>query len=245
MNRLRPLGGFLWAAVAVALTAALYAGYRSTPEVTWFALREIRVEGNGRTPAAEVVKAAGLATGTGLFSVDVGAVRRSVERLPWVRRARVVRTLPSTITVAVDEWVPVALVRLDRLYYLTGEGHVVRAPLDQGLDFPVVTGPTRAQLAAGPWREALLDALDLLGRRGMDVSEIHVDPDTGLTVYTPENGGTGIRLGFDGFAEKLARLDRLRRHLDRRGRAAYAVNLDYDDKIVARLVPVPVEERKR
>ncbi|MBE0618281.1 MAG: FtsQ-type POTRA domain-containing protein [Proteobacteria bacterium] len=240
MERLRPVAAFAWVLGSVALAAALYAGVRAGAGFHPFVLQSIGVEGTRRATPEEVIRSAGLTTGVGLFQVDVERVRRLVEGLPWVRRARVVRQLPSTLLVEVEEWEPRCLVRLDRLYYLTPEAHVVRAPLDQGLDYPVITGLGWADLEAeGPARLTLLELLALLekGALGDEASEIHADPEEGFTVYTPSNGGTGIRVGRDGLEEKLRRLARLRRHLAKRGQAAYCVDLAGEDKIVARLMP--------
>ncbi len=240
MERLRPVAAFAWVLGSVALAVALYAGFRAGSGLHPFVLQSIGVEGTHRTTPEEVIRAAGLTAGGGLFQVDVAQVRRLVEGLPWVRRARVVRQLPSTLLVEVEEWEPRCLVRLDRLYYLTAEAHVVQAPLDQGLDFPVVTGLGWADLEAeGPTRAALLELLALLqaGALGEEASEIHADPDEGFTLYTPGNGGTGIRVGRGDLEEKLRRLARLRRHLAKRGQAAYCVNLAGEDKVVARLLP--------
>ena len=62
------------------------------------------------------------------------------------------RRLPDTVVVNVREWEPRYLVRLEgRLYYMTPEAHVVDAPLDSGLDYPVVTGLGWVQFdAPGP-----------------------------------------------------------------------------------------------
>lgn len=240
MQRLRPVGAFAWAVASVLLASALYAGYRSAPGLTPFLLENLRVTGVERTDPQAVVEATGLRPGLDLFGVDVERVRRATEALPWVRRARVVRQIPSTLTVEVEEWRPRALIRLDRLCYLARPDHVVRTPLTEGLDFPVVTGLTRADLdREGPLRRALLGALEALdgGMLADEVGEIHLDPATGVTVYTSAAGGTGLLLGFDHFEERLERLARLRRQLGRRHEEAYAVNLSYPDKIIARLTP--------
>jgi len=240
MERLRPVFAFLWILASAGLAVALYAGVRAGAAWSPFVLQAVRIDGAVRQSPDEVIQAAGLQTGLGLFQVDVASARRQVGGLPWVRRARVVRQLPSTVVVAVEEWEPRYLVRLDRLYYLTAEAHVVQAPLDQGLDFPVVTGLGWADLEGeGPLRPALVELLALIeqGVLGDEVSEIHSDPDEGFTLYTAENGGTGIRLGREDLDEKLRRLGRLRRHLARRGQAAFSVNLADEGKIVARLLP--------
>ncbi|GAB4261990.1 MAG: hypothetical protein Kow0092_11960 [Deferrisomatales bacterium] len=246
--KLHPVGAFAWVLACAVLAAAFYAGYREVPDLRWFTLEGIRVEGAQRTGPEAVLDAAALSRGTGLFAIDVDRVRQRVERLPWVRSCRVVRQLPSTLTLKVAEWAPRYLVRLDRLYYLTREAHVVAAPLDQGLDFCVVTGLSRAQLDAdGPVRDGLLRLMGLLDRGVLEeeVGEIHVDPQQGFTLYTPAHGGTGIRLGLADLEERFDRLARLRRHLGRRAQAAYAINLAAEDRIVARLLPGPGKGRAR
>ncbi|MFU8855986.1 MAG: cell division protein FtsQ/DivIB [Deferrisomatales bacterium] len=248
MERLRPVAVFAWVLATVGLAAALAAGVRVTSGRHLFVLHSVGVEGAQRTPPGELVRSAGLETGTGLFQVEVDRVRTLVEGLPWVRRARIVRQLPSTLRIEVEEWEPRCLIRLDRLYYLTAEAHVVQAPLDQGLDYPVVTGLAWADLEAeGPTRAGLLELLALLegGALGAEVSEIHADPEEGFTLYTSANGGTGIRLGRNELEERLRRLARLQRHLAKRGQTAYAVDLGDEDKIVARLLPGNRKEPRR
>jgi cell division septal protein FtsQ len=154
--------------------------------------------------------------------------------------------MPSTLTVTVEEWQPRYLVSLDRLYYMTAEGHVVRAPLEGGLDYPVVTGLTWADLEGkGPIREALFELFRELDRHFApgEMSEVHADPTDGFTIYSAANPSQGIQLGFGRMEEKFSRLARLRRHLERNHQVARAVSLTHEDKIIARLVPG--EERDR
>jgi cell division septal protein FtsQ len=177
----------------------------------------------------------------------VVAVRAAVADLPWVRDARVVRQLPGTLRIEIKEWQPAFLVRLDQLRYLTAEGHLVMAALDQGLDYPVITGLDRTVLeGGGPGRDALLEWIEEDCRSFLpeEVSELHLDPDVGLTVYTAAAGGAGIHLGWSGYEEKLTRLGRLRDHLRQRGQNAYTVNLSYADRIIARLAPANAGKRR-
>lgn len=248
MERLRPVAAFAWVLGSVALAGVLYLGYRAGQGAHPFLLQAVRVEGAWRTSPDEVIRASGLRTGTGLLSVDVDRTRRLIEALPWIRRARVVRQIPATVIVEVTEWEPRYLVRLDRLYYLGEEAHVIQAPLDQGLDYPVLTGLQWADLEGdGAPRVALLELLDLLDHEvsGDGLSEIHADAVDGFTVYTSAHGGTGIRLGWDNLEAKFRALGRLRRHLAKRGQAAYSVDLSEGGKIVARLTPAQARRAKR
>jgi cell division protein FtsQ len=245
MNRLPPVAGFLWAVASIALAAALCAGARAVPGWDPFVLHEVRVEGAEATTAEAVIRVAGIETGVGLFAVDVAAVRRAVSSLPWVRQTRVVRQLPGTLRIAVTEWQPAFLARLDELRYVTAEGHVVQAPLARGLDYPVITGVDRAALEGeGRPRRALLEWVELSRRDvlGAEVSEIHLSEVTGMSLYTAD--GVGLQLGWSGFEEKLDRLGRLRKHLKGRNQSAYVVNLSYTDRIIARLAPVNARKHR-
>ena len=104
----------------------------------------------------------------------------------------------------------------------------------------MITGLTWAALEGeGSTRAALLELLALVerGLLGAEPCEIHADPAAGFSLYTPEDGGMGVHLGFHDLEEKLRRLAQLRQHLDRRGQSAYAVNLTYPGKIITRLLP--------
>jgi cell division septal protein FtsQ len=239
-KRFSPIAGFLWVLVSLTLGVGVAFAVRAAPGAAPFILERVEVVGAKRTQPADLKKAAGLEEGGGLFSVDVEAVRAAAERLPWVRSVRVVRKLPNTLRLELAEWEPKYLIRLDRLYYLTGEGQVVKAALDQGLDYPVLTGVTWADLEGrGDVRTSLLELLQQLERNldASNLSEIHLDPVAGFTVYEASNPGQGVYVGFGNLSEKLARLARLRRSLARSGQTARFVNLEYQDKVIARLLP--------
>jgi len=75
----------------------------------WFALRTIEV----KTPVAHVTEAqirlvAERQVHGTFFTVDLERVRNSLEKLPWVREARVERRWPDTLVVSLTEHVPFA-----------------------------------------------------------------------------------------------------------------------------------------
>ena len=77
------------------------------------------------------------------FSVDVDALRQSLEQLSWVRRAEVRRQWPSRIEVAIEEHVPVATWGQagGQLVNSYGEVFTATRAADPELPLPVLQGP--------------------------------------------------------------------------------------------------------
>jgi cell division protein FtsQ len=69
----------------------------------------VEVRGASRTSEATLRTALGVPLGRAMTSVDPGPARARLERLPWVRRATVSRSWPSTVTVRLVERTPVAV----------------------------------------------------------------------------------------------------------------------------------------
>jgi cell division protein FtsQ len=96
----------VWAAglLAVAtLAALLWAG-------PVLAVRTVRVDGAAALPAEQVRETAGIAEGTPLLQIDVGAAAERVARLPQVADVQVARGWPSTVVITVVERTPLAVV---------------------------------------------------------------------------------------------------------------------------------------
>lgn len=239
MTSRRPLAAMLWVFGAMAMTAVLYVGVRIFSEVTLFSIQRIEIRGNVRTPTEALSQNLGIAIGQSLFGENVSELSTRAKAMPWVKSSKVSRRLPDTIVVEIEEWEPSFLIRLDRLYYMTKEAHVINAPLSMGLDFPVITGATWSRLEApGIDRERLLTALELVsqGRFVDRVDEIHLDPALGMTMYAEGAKPYGVYLGFGDLEEKFTRLGRMRRTLAKKGKFAASADLSYEDRIVARLV---------
>ncbi|MBA3810713.1 MAG: FtsQ-type POTRA domain-containing protein [Caulobacteraceae bacterium] len=68
-----------------------------------FKLGVVHLQGASPAAQAEILKAAALKPGEAIFGLDLATVRARVERVGWVERARVIRLLPDTLVIAVDE----------------------------------------------------------------------------------------------------------------------------------------------
>jgi hypothetical protein len=112
----------------------------------------------------------------------------------------------------------VALLVLGDLYYVDAQGEIFRkVKTGEKLNLPVLTGfdqpgPLQtARIGRPAIREALalLELVTTRTRFSVDqISEIHIDPTAGFSVYTAGSAAQ-IHLGWDPYERKLARLGKL------------------------------------
>jgi cell division protein FtsQ len=163
----------------------------------WFALRTMEV----KTPVAHVTEAQvrlvaeRQVRGT-FFTVDLDHVRDSLEKLPWVREARVERRWPDTLVVSLTEHVPFA--RWNDNALVSEAGDVFVAAVDQRL--PLLSGPdgSAAEVVAAYRRyQAILAPL------GANISELHLSPRQSWWVRL--DSGMQLAMGRQQIESRLAR----------------------------------------
>jgi cell division protein FtsQ len=163
----------------------------------WFALHTIEV----KTPARHVTEAQvrlvaeRKVRGT-FFTVDLERVRESLEKLPWVREARVERRWPDTLIVTLTEHVALARWNDNALVNETGEVFV--AALNQSL--PRLFGPedSSAEVVAAYRRHRAA-----LAPLGMSISELRLTPRRAWRIRL--DNGMQLALGRLQADERLAR----------------------------------------
>jgi cell division protein FtsQ len=163
----------------------------------WFALRNIEV----KTPVAHVTEAQirlvaeRKVRGT-FFTVDLERVRSSLEKLPWVREARVERRWPDTLVVSLTEHVPLARWNDDAL--VNDAGEVFVAAVDTRL--PRLAGPeddSDEVVAAYRRYQAALAPL------GMTIGELRLSPRRAW--WLKLDNGMQLALGREQTDTRLAR----------------------------------------
>lgn len=229
--------GLALAAVAL-LGGASYAaaqGWKALGRAESMRIREIRFEGLSHAAAEDLLALSPVRAGDHLLFADLDAMGSALGRHPWVKSARVRRALPPALVVTVQERSAAALVDLGGLYLVEDDGNVFkRADAGDGLDLPVITGIARNEYVQrrAAVEPLLRGALDLVrawrvGRRETQarLSEIHLDPSDGTTLYVGEQG-TQVRLGSGDLPAKLARLEKMLSVLNAEGKTAEVLHLD-------------------
>jgi len=201
------------------IVGMVWAGWSYVATTPYFRLHSVTMQGIDRVAREEILSQAGLEMGvTPTLGLDEAAVAARVRAHPWVHVAEVELRLPDHLSFRVTEHRPEAVVMLGQPYLSDRFGNLFAKPgTPAEVDLPTVTGLDREAALADrahtrvrvkealavirEWRRQGLNELDAL-------SEIHLDPVMGLTLYTRDDGAA-IRLGWCNAREQLSRLHRL------------------------------------
>lgn len=205
-------------AFTLPVPALVYGAWWAYAQVTtspYLAVKDVAVAGTQRVAAEEVVAASGIIQGQNIFSFSKDEVLSRLKANPWVESADVNRELPGTVEITVRERDAIALVKLDALYVMDSNGVVFKKyAAEEGLDLPVVTGLTKETLASGTenLEARLMELISVLTNRSgfniTNVSEIKIDADYGLSLFTLDEG-VRLDVGMGSFEEKLASFERI------------------------------------
>jgi cell division protein FtsQ len=172
----------------------LILAYDAVTQTSYFEAHKITVEGNKELSRGTVLKQAGLKLHENILSVNVSTIRHRLMAHPWVAGAEIERALPDTIHIRVQERIPIAIINLERLFYLDESG-VIFKPVESSdkARVPVVTGiPVTDIDFEDSWRSRLFRKVMEVLRLSQiheDVipfyvlHRIHVDREMGLTLY--------------------------------------------------------------
>lgn len=232
-----------WVTVASIIAVAGYQIYGVVARTTFLRLERIELNSLKRLTRDEVITQAGVKIGDGMLSLRLKRIGEQLAKNPWVEKVRVRRYLPGTLVVEIVEREPVAIANMGYLYYLDKNGDVFKPlTVGDGLDYPVITGITEEDMGKDPAgaKGAFQSALSLVAQlrsntllKLEDISEIHYDKGFGFTLFAMEKG-VPVRLGSNGFPEKLARLNRIFGDLKAQLPTLEYIDLDYNDKIIVK-----------
>ncbi len=229
--------GFLLASGAL-LTAQMLL------ESGYFGTHNIRVEHQVRVSEDDILAASDIKIGDSLFDLELDMIGLKIEEHPWIAKAEVERSFPDQVVIRVVEREARAVIDLDYLYYVD-KGGVVFKMLESGdqLNYPVITGIDRQYLLDNPDQTQdslnlalrLMDELDKRSTFNLDdVSEIHYDQLEGLILYTMV-GGVPVRMGKQGFNDKLNRLETIYNDLEPRLLALKYIDLNVTDRVIVKV----------
>ncbi|HYD49327.1 MAG TPA: FtsQ-type POTRA domain-containing protein [Terriglobales bacterium] len=245
---LAPLRRACGAAVLPALVVAVVAIVAPTlwlwtKQHRYFALSAVVVRGNARIPRDQVAEWSGARLGASTWDVDTAAVAARLEQQTWIQRAEASIELPNRLRITIRERKPMALARLDALYYVDRRGHLL-GPLgeEDSRDFPIITGlddkrhwdrahiilPRAAQLIRWCERHKCFDM----------ISEVRVERDRSMTVF-PMRPQVAVVFGWGSWNEKMERLNRVWATYRGHESKLATVDLSFPGAVVVKLKEMP------
>jgi len=219
---LREIGrAVLLIGAVVFVTSALLIGYDLILHSPDLRIRETVVKGCRELTEKEILTLASIRSSANLLTINPDAVARRIRANPWVQEVFIGREFPRRLVIVVRERKAVALIERDKGFYLVdGEGTPFKK-LETGeeSDLPVLTGCARGEILDGELvRKSLALLNDLAGiKDGPEigkVSEIHGNETFGLSLFAET--GLCLKLGFDGYENKLKCLTSVIADLDRK-----------------------------
>jgi len=230
---------FLFLLAIVGLSLTLVSGYQFLSSSPYFRVNNIVVAGVKDDLGQELIKISGVTKKDSLLSLDAATMKRKIEAHPWIRSVFLKKDFPHTLEITAECEESVAIVLLDKMYFLGTRGRIFKeVGRDDSLDFPVITGLSPGDERNGEYLKRATSFLDLLSRDGTplsagELSEVHVKEDGTLTIYL--NGlPFKVFFGRDDFIRKLSILRDIIKDL-RSARRLYQVqciDLDYADRAI-------------
>lgn len=195
-----------------------------------FGVERVTVEGQRNATDAAITAALEAGPDTMMLGFDTDAAKERLEAVPWIRYARVMRLLPSTLQVVIEERSPYAVWQnKGKTYVVDDEGVVLAPALPQAYPtLPLVVG-----VGAGKNAAALYEALEPYGdlRRKM-LAALRVGDRrwtlklrSGLEIMLPDDN-------IDVALQSLTKLDQERGVLER---DLAAIDLRLLDRITVRM----------
>ena len=234
-------------ALLVASVLAIRSFLQHDPHFRIDSSSSIEAAGNTELSRTELVNVFGSDIGRNIFFVPLDRREAALEALPWVRHATVMRLLPNTLRVTIEERVPVAFVRVGHdIELVDGEGVLLSMPpatlAARHYSFPVVTGldpnsPAQARAERMRLYSRFLGELDSGDTRlSPQLSEVDLADLDDVRAVVPAQG-SDMLLHF-GNTDFLDRFHAYQQHIAE-WRQQYpslsAVDLRYDRQVVLKM----------
>lgn len=228
------------------VTMCLYLGnrgYRRLKSSTFFQLKSVSVSGNHYLTKTDLIYYLRINEKSSLLTLDIKSLYNKLVSHPWIKNATIHRSLPNTLTINIKERVPVALIKIDRLYYVDRDGVVFdKINKEIGCDYPVFTGPRRfSEIRA--YSPLISEILPLITKETSPIiSEIHLDLSRGITLITMDDA-LPVRLGLKDLAQRFHRFLYTYHYLRRRDVIVKFIDCRYADRVVVKYAKIPSRQQ--
>lgn len=166
----------------------------------FFEVRRINIIGNQYLTEDRIIAASGIGAGTNIFKLNLHDAAANLQLIPMVKKARLARNLPATVTIDIEERKPLGLLPAGNGFIeVDGEGIYLQEGHAGVKGLPVITGVNRKESSPGQpveddgLKEILIVLANLPEEIRAQLSEIHRTEQGQYRAYTLS--GIQCRLG--------------------------------------------------
>jgi len=212
----------------------------------YFRADNIVISGAKRLSGREILKYAGIQKDKNILAINLPLARKQLLSHPWVADVEISRELPKGISIWIKEHNALAILCMGRKFLINFKGEIFKEnDASDPKDLPVVRGLDYSDLGVIKENKntplaAVVEWLLMRSNKkkfipGIDVKEINVDREIGLTLVLSENGRS-ICLGYNDYYQKTNRLRRIFKYLRSRSRLKeiQSINLMNPDRVILR-----------
>lgn len=107
-----------------------------------FDIKKIEVSGNSKLSDEKIISFSSIELHTNIFNFNKGLVKEYIKENPYVESVEVIRKLPSTIQIEINEREPKYMLQLAESYvYINNQGYMLEVT-NEKLDIPILIGFT-------------------------------------------------------------------------------------------------------
>lgn len=164
-----------------------------------FNIKSVSADDGFNITSGEILEKANIKLGENIFRINDTKIKKSIESLPYVKKASIYRALPNRIILKVDERVPYATVKYLESYAITDKYGYVLEIQQENLkkDLPVVYGINPEDCTVGKKITGIsmlkfensvyiIETAERIGFK-YNFTEINYDDSTNVKLYIKEN----------------------------------------------------------
>ena len=218
--------------VLVLISFAFLSIYHYLLTSPYLELDHVEVQGVQKELKAQLLQEAGLPPKVSLLALNLRALKKRLEKDPWVRSVQLERRFPHSLLIRAEKQEPRAILLANGMYYLNRFGEVFKkVGPSEDTDFPLVTGLRgNGNKIQGELKEAAR-VMEILQEEKSPwslsgLAEIHIEDETHSTLYF-EHMDAGIRVSEKDLRKEVQELRRVVAHLESSGKIAQVMAIDF------------------
>lgn len=221
--------------VILLISAGLLVYMKTSPR---FEITRVGVRGNSRLVPELIVEYLSIPPHTNIFQIRPREIQQQLEKLPWVKTAKVFRNFPDKISIVLTERTPFALLKLDKLHLVDKEGVVLEAfASGNTIPLPIITGTFVEHIdvdGENPKLRQALHAIHEIMNTSLplfeNVRKIRIQSLENATFISTDPSYPEIRLSLADYSQNVQRLQQLYPTLNLKN-LAY-IDLRFDRRII-------------